>query len=72
MFVVGDTHPQTVTIDGFTSADKLDFTMAASDFTVTAAGDGHAMVQYGPDTVNVMGMTPDQLTQANFILPPVS
>jgi hypothetical protein len=28
------------------------------------------MVQYGPDTVNVMGMTPDQLTQANFILPP--
>jgi hypothetical protein len=72
VFVVGDTQPQTVTIDGFTSADKLDFTMAASDFTVTAAGDGHAMVQYGPDTVNVMGMTPDQLTQANFILPPVS
>ena len=70
VFVVGGTQPRSVTIDDFTSDDKLQFTMKATDFNISAADDGHAIVQYGSDTVNVMGMTPFDLTQANFILPP--
>ena len=70
VFMVGDTQPQTVTITDFTADDKLGFMMKASDFNVMAADDGHAVVQYGGDTVNVMGMTPADLTQANFVMPP--
>ena len=71
MFMVGDAQPQTVTISDFTADDKLGFTMKASDLNVTAADDGHAVVQYGGDTVNVMGMAPNDLSQGNFVMPPV-
>ena len=67
--MVGD-QPQTITIIDFASDDKLGFMMKASDFIVTAAPDGHAVVQYGNNTVNMMGMAPADLSQANFVMPP--
>jgi hypothetical protein len=28
------------------------------------------VVQYGDETIDVMGMTPNDLSQANFVMPP--
>jgi peroxidase len=70
VFMVGDIQPQTVTITDFASDEKLGFMMKASDLNVTAAPDGHAVVQYGNNTINVMEMAPADLSQANFVMPP--
>jgi hypothetical protein len=51
------------------SPDKLEFTMSADDFRVTAADDGHAVIRYGDDVVNLLGVTPRQLSHANFMPP---
>jgi len=58
------------TITDFSPADdKLDFTMKASDFAITAARDGHAVVHYAGDTVDLLGVTPRQLNHTDFTLP---
>jgi peroxidase len=58
------------TITDFSPADdKLNFTMTAHDFSVTAAPDGHAVVHYGGDAIDLPGVAPRQLTHDDFILP---
>lgn len=58
------------TITDFSPADdKLQFTMTAADFNITTAHDGHAVVDYGGDTISLPGVTPDQLSKANFVMP---
>jgi peroxidase len=58
------------TITDFSPADdKLEFTMTAHDFSLTAAGDGHAVVHYDGDTIDLPGVAPRQLTHDDFILP---
>jgi Ca2+-binding RTX toxin-like protein len=68
-FILGGTDGSNYTISDFAGDDKLDFTISAGDFNVTAAADGHAVVQYAGSTINLLGVTPGDLSQANFILP---
>jgi len=57
------------TITDFSPADDtLQFAMSAADFRITAAPDGHAVIQYGDDVVDLLGVSPHQLSQANFDL----
>ena len=69
VFILGNQN-QTATITDFdASLDTLQFTMSARDFAVSAADDGHAVVTYAGNTINLIGVCPDQLDSSNFILP---
>ncbi|HET7879393.1 MAG TPA: peroxidase family protein [Acetobacteraceae bacterium] len=58
------------TITDFSPADdKLQFTMSAHDFSISAAPDGHATVTYDGSTIDLPGVLPRQLTHSDFILP---
>jgi peroxidase len=59
----------TDTISDFTTSDIVKFTMIASDFNVTSGANGQAAVTYDGNTLNLNGVTPDQLTASNFVLP---
>ena len=56
------------TITDFAPQDTVQFTMTAADFRVTATH-GHAVAHYDGHTINLLGITPDQLSRSNFILP---
>lgn len=67
MFIGTD---QNATITDYSpETDKLEFTMSADDLRVTQADDGHAIVHYGGNTINLLGVMPSDLAQASFILP---
>jgi hypothetical protein len=58
------------TITDFSATDDtLKFAMSAADFRITAAQDGHAVIHYGNDAIDLLGVTPRELSQANFDLP---
>jgi peroxidase len=60
---------QSATIADFSPvADKLQFQVAASDFSVTEAN-GHTVIGYGGNTINLFGVTMDQLNTSNLLLP---
>jgi peroxidase len=64
------TGNQTATVNDFTPSDLIEFKMSADDFKLTAdSSDGHAVITYDGSTINLSGITPDQLTADNFILP---
>jgi serralysin len=51
-------------------SDKLDFEMTAQDFSnvsITAGSDGQALVDFNGNHVSLPGVTPDQLSQSNFL-----
>ena len=61
---------QIATITDFSAqTDKLEFTMSAHDFRVTKADDGHAVVHYGGNTIDLLGVATGELSQASIILP---
>jgi hypothetical protein len=43
--------------------------MSATDFAITAAPDGHAVVCYAADKIDLLGVTPGELNQAAIVLP---
>ncbi len=49
--------------------DKLKFTLSADDFSVMAAGDGHAVIHYAGNVLDLLGVKPDDLSEKNFALP---
>ena len=57
---------QTTTISDFKPDDKIDFHMTAGDFTVKDQH-GHAVVSYNGDTINLPGVTADQISQNNIL-----
>jgi Ca2+-binding RTX toxin-like protein len=68
---LGSGHNDTVT-DFNVSADKLDFenTMTPADFsdvTISAGANGAAVVQFDGNTVQLAGVTPDQLGAGQFV-----
>ena len=66
MFIGTD---QNATITDFSpTTDTVEFTVSADDLRVTRA-DGHAVVHYGGNTINLLGVTPRELGNASFILP---
>ena len=51
-------------------SDKLDFEMTAQDFnnaSITAGSDGQALVDFNGNHVSLPGITPNQLSQSNFL-----
>jgi beta-glucanase (GH16 family) len=51
-------------------SDKLDFEMTAQDFSnvsITAGSDGQALIDFDGNHVSLPGVTPDQLSQSNFL-----
>jgi peroxidase len=68
LFILNGTGAHDTITDFSTTQDKLQFTMSATDFEVTAA-DGHAVVHYGNDVIDLLGVKPHEVSQANVILP---
>ena len=67
MFIGSD---QNATVTDFAAqTEKIEFTISADDLRVTKADDGHAVVHFGGNTINLPGVMPSELTQASFILP---
>jgi peroxidase len=52
---------QNATISDFTPDDKIDFQMTASDFTAITSSNGHAVVDYDGATINLPGVSLDQV-----------
>jgi Ca2+-binding RTX toxin-like protein len=69
VFVLSATGVHDKITDFSPADDTLKFAMSAADFKITAARDGHAVVHYGNDVVDLLGVTPRELSQANFVLP---
>ena len=69
VFVLSATGVHDTITDFSPADDTLQFAMSAADFRITAAPDGHAVIQYGDDVVDLLGVAPRQLSQANFDLP---
>jgi peroxidase len=69
VFVFGVSNVHDTITDFSPAYDKLQFTMSADDFEVVSAPDGHAVVSYGSDVIDLLGVTPDQLSRVNFLLP---
>ena len=69
VFVLSATGVHDTITDFSPADDTLEFAMSAADFRITAAHDGHAVIHYGDDVVDLLGVTPRQLSQANFDLP---
>jgi peroxidase len=67
----GNTADDTIA-DFSPTADKLEFSqMTMADLTVSAASsDGHAEVKYGGNTINLLGVSPDQLDCSNYMFVP--
>jgi peroxidase len=65
VFITGG---QTATVSDFTLDDVVRFQTTASDFKVISA-DCHAVVHYDGSTIDLRGVTADQLTASNFLLP---
>jgi hypothetical protein len=59
---------QTATITDFTSMDKIDFQMTASDFTAITSSNGHAVVDYDGATINLLGVSLDQVDWWQVVL----
>jgi len=58
------------TVNDFTPSDLVVFKASADDFNLVAdPSDGHAVVTYDGSTISLAGISPDQLTAANFLLP---
>jgi len=71
MFVFDNTN-QTATVTDFNpKMDKIEFQtkMDPGDFHITSA-DGHAVLNYQGDKINLMGVTSDQLTSSNYVFLP--
>jgi len=61
---------ETATITDFNpKMDKVEFHMASGDFNVTSA-DGHAVLNYRDERINLLGVTPDQLSSTNYLFLP--
>lgn len=69
VFIIGASGVHDKITDFSPGNDKLQFTLSPADFRITAASDGHAVVHYGNDVIDLLGVTPDQLDHSNFILP---
>jgi peroxidase len=69
VFVLGVNGVHDTITDFSPADDTLKFAMSAADFRITAAHDGHAVIHYGNDVVDLLGVTPRLLNQANFDLP---
>jgi peroxidase len=59
---------QIATISDFTSVDKTDFQMTASDFTAITSSHGHAVVDYDGATINLPGVSLDQVGWRQVVL----
>lgn len=64
----GDGHTASIT-DFDAGLDKLAFDMSPQDFKVTGA-DGHAVIQVSHNVVNLLNMTPDQVTPDMVVFHP--
>jgi Glycosyl hydrolases family 16 len=67
--VAGSGH--TTAIQGFSPSDVLDFQMAPADFmalnnAISAAPDGHTVIDFNGNHLNLLGISPDQLTWNSF------
>jgi len=70
VFTTANPCNRTATVSDFTLSELIVFKMNANDFKLTAdPSDGHAVITYDGSTINLSGITPDQLTAANFLLP---
>jgi beta-glucanase (GH16 family) len=70
MFVFDGPGHSTRIHDFAPNSDKLDFEMTAQDFSnvsITAGRDGHARIDFNGNHVSLPGVTPDQLSQSNFL-----
>jgi Animal haem peroxidase len=69
VFVLGVSGVHDTITDFSPADDTLRFAMSPADFRITAAHDGHAVIHYGNDVVDLLGVAPRELSQANFDLP---
>jgi peroxidase len=69
VFMFISSHQNATITDFSAQTDKLEFTMSAHDFSVTKADDGHAVVHYGGNTIDLLGVAPRELDQVSIILP---
>jgi hypothetical protein len=70
MFIFDGPGHSTNIQDFAPDSDKLDFEMTAQDFSkvsITACSDGHAQIDFNGNHVSLPGVTPDQLSQSNFL-----
>jgi peroxidase len=70
VFVFRGTDQHVTITDYAPGLDKLDFQLTAGDFHVsTRSSDGHAVVQYGGTTIDLLGVSRDQIARADLVLP---
>jgi len=70
MFVFDGPGHSTSIQDFAPDSDKLDFEMTAQDFSnvsITVGSDGQALIDFNGNHVSLPGVTPDQLSQSNFL-----
>ena len=68
VFILSGNDVRDLVADFSASDDTLEFVVSAAHFSATAS-DGHAVVRYGDDRVDLPGVTPGDLGPSNFILP---
>lgn len=68
VFVFSDGHANATITDFSPGHDKLKFTFSARDFGVTTT-DGHAVITYGDNTINLAGVDRTELHRSDFIVP---
>ena len=70
MFVINGSDHNTQIQNFAPDSDRIDFEMTAQDFSnvsITAGRDGHARINFDGNHVSLPGVTPDQLSQSNFL-----
>ena len=70
VFVINGSDHNTQIQNFAPDSDRIDFEMTAQDFSnvsITAGRDGHARINFDGNHVSLPGVTPDQLSQSNFL-----
>jgi beta-glucanase (GH16 family) len=70
VFVINGSDHNTQIQNLAPDSDRIDFEMTAQDFSnvsITAGRDGHARINFDGNHVSLPGVTPDQLSQSNFL-----